>query len=362
MSVCLRSIILIGVDFYMNIGSSVQKTASYVCVYLTIRKRKDVVSMNFDELYQLFESDVAVLCKKGMSPSENERSSSLENESSPMVSENREPRTKFIPNRERREKIKDTLHRLAKRSSIWQTFKDWVSIMALMLSCSYDPTHKEAREKELEEIGNRYPIDEGKEFLGLFVELMEIISYNLENHIFEDILGELYMDLGLSYEKGGQYFTPRNVCEFMGMVTLGLSSLEDVKEQGFITVSDPSSGSGAMILGAISAANRNHIDHRYQIAAYAVDVDIFCVHMCYVQLSLYGLPAVVEHADSLSLESWGRWYTPEYLINNWIWRAKLTSTTKRELEDELIKCWQQPMYGILVYGLATRKESENAEV
>lgn len=316
--------------------------------------------MDFDELYQLFECDVAELCKKGVPLSENDSSVNLENES--MALKDEEPKKIYIPQRERREKIRDTLHRLAKRSSIWQTFKDWVSIMALMLSNIYDPTHKEAREKELAEVGDRYTIDEAEEFLRLFVELMEMITYNLEKHIFEDILGELYMELGLSYEKGGQYFTPRNICEFMGLATVGLSNLEAVKEQGFITVADPASGSGAMILGAMSAARENHIDHRYQIAAYAVDVDIFCVHMCYVQLSLYGLPAVVEHANSLSLESWGRWYTPEYLLNNWIWKAKLTSTTKREPEDELIKCWQQPMYGLMVYGLKTEKETENAEV
>ncbi len=316
--------------------------------------------MDFDELYQLFECDVAELCKKGVPLSENDSSVNLENES--MALKDEEPKKIYIPQRERREKIRDTLHRLAKRSSIWQTFKDWVSIMALMLSNIYDPTHKEAREKELAEVGDRYTIDEAEEFLRLFVELMEMITYNLEKHIFEDILGELYMELGLSYEKGGQYFTPRNICEFMGLATVGLSNLEAVKEQGFITVADPASGSGAMILGAMSAARENHIDHRYQIAAYAVDVDIFCVHMCYVQLSLYGLPAVVEHANSLSLESWGRWYTPEYLLNNWIWKAKLTSTTKREPEDELIKCWQQPMYGLMVYGLKTEKETENAAV
>lgn len=353
-------LILIGVDF-LWVWGSMFKTVPYNCIYV-FNLRKDVVFMDFDDLYQLFESDVAELCKKGILPSGKEIRINPEEEFIPPPNDTKEPEAVFVPPRERRKKIKDTLHRLAQKSSIWQTFKDWVSIMALMLSNIHDPTHKEAREKEIEEVGNRYTIDEAKVFLGLFVELMEMIAYNVEKHIFEDILGELYMELGLSYEKGGQYFTPRNICEFMGMATIGLSSIKAVEEQGFITVSDPASGSGAMILGALSAANQNQIDHRYQIAAYAVDSDIFCVHMCYVQLSLYGLPAVVEHANSLSLESWGRWYTPEYLLNNWIWRAKLTLTTKRELEDELIKCWQQPMYAFMRYGFAKEKESENAKV
>ena len=32
--------------------------------------------------------------------------------------------------------------------------------------------------------------------------------------------------------------------------------------------------------------------------------------MAYIQLSLYGIPAVVIHGNTLTMETWSHWYTP----------------------------------------------------
>ncbi|HIX83941.1 MAG TPA: hypothetical protein H9979_05305 [Candidatus Megamonas gallistercoris] len=50
---------------------------------------------------------------------------------------------------------------------------------------------------------------------------------------------------------------------------------------------------------------------------YATDIDIRCVNMCYMQLSLYGLPAVVVHGDTLALKIWDTIYTPIYYFDWW---------------------------------------------
>ena len=42
----------------------------------------------------------------------------------------------------------------------------------------------------------------------------------------------------------------------------------------------------------------------------AQDIDIRCVWMAYIQLSLYGIPAVVIHGNTLTMETWSQWYTP----------------------------------------------------
>jgi len=39
--------------------------------------------------------------------------------------------------------------------------------------------------------------------------------------------------------------------------------------------------------------------------------------MAYVQLSLYGIPAVVIHGNTLTLDEWSHWYTPLYILHGW---------------------------------------------
>lgn len=58
-----------------------------------------------------------------------------------------------------------------------------------------------------------------------------------------------------------------------------------------------------------------------QLVITATDIDLKCVHMCYLQLSLYGIPAVVIHGNTLTLEEWSHWFTPIYVLHGWRWRS-----------------------------------------
>ena len=51
-------------------------------------------------------------------------------------------------------------------------------------------------------------------------------------------------------------------------------------------------------------------DYRHNTFFVAQDIDIRCVWMAYIQLSLYGIPAMVIHGNTLTMEEWDRWYTP----------------------------------------------------
>lgn len=263
----------------------------------------------------------------------------------------------WLSTKQRKKAIIKGLISLSRKSSVWQVFSDWVAIMALLISNIFDPTHKEHREAEMVTVGNRYTIEEAKVLLGLFVELTKIIISNVESHRYIDILGEMYMELGLASEKNGQYFTPVEIASVMGRIAIDSSRQAELTSKKFITISEPTSGSGAMLLGTVQAASEMGINPACEVAALAVDTDIRCIHMCYIQMSLYGIPAVVQHGDSLSLQEWSRWYTPTYIVDDWVWRAKLTLTNRRNVEDELLKCLSQPMYGLLVYGF-NDKEGE----
>jgi len=79
------------------------------------------------------------------------------------------------------------------------------------------------------------------------------------------------------------------------------------------------------------------------------DLDIHCVLMAYIQLSLYGIPAVVLHGNTITTEEFDRWYTPIYILDRWVWRKPLGMTGKRSLDDEKLKVCQEPMYGLIRY-------------
>jgi type I restriction-modification system DNA methylase subunit len=91
-------------------------------------------------------------------------------------------------------------------------------------------------------------------------------------------------------------------------------SLQDaapiIEENGFVTISEPAAGAGGMLLAAADVlAHRGH-DPSLHMLAHAADLSTLCYHMCFLQLTLRGIPALVERANSLSLERFEAAWTP----------------------------------------------------
>ncbi len=103
-----------------------------------------------------------------------------------------------------------------------------------------------------------------------------------------DILGGIYHELNLNNEWNGQYFTPDHICRFMAQITLPSEELS--AKDGPITINEPTCGSGTMVIGAIWAMQHHGFDYRHNTFFVAQDIDIRCVWMAYIQLSLYGDP------------------------------------------------------------------------
>jgi len=144
----------------------------------------------------------------------------------------------------------------------------------------------------------------------------------------------------------GQYFTPQHVADMMAKISFGEDD-QTIKENGYISVCEPTCGSGVMITNFCKAMKEAGYNYCNQLVVTAIDIDIKCVHMAYLQLALYGVPAVVIHGNSLTLESWSRWYTPIYMLNGWVWRESCTMTTARCAENEMIKCALEPAYAAM---------------
>jgi len=206
------------------------------------------------------------------------------------------------------------IQKVGYRHSAWQVFEDFVEMASLSISNSVDILHRDEREKKYMDIVKRYSKDEINEFPRMYA----LLALEMETGV-SDVLGELFHALELHNQYKGQFFTPFNVCTMMGKMTLGEHD-KAIETKGYIGVCEPACGSGAMVLGFASAMKDNGYNYQQQMVVTATDIDLKCVHMCYLQLSLYHIPAVVIHGDSLAMNEWSRWYTPAYMLGGWMWR------------------------------------------
>lgn len=244
---------------------------------------------------------------------------------------------------------------MAYRHQAWQVFSDWVEMMAVSLSNACDWAHAKEREQRYLEMVKRYSKDEIDELCRMFGFLVEALEEEVQNSGPADILGEVYHALELHNKWKGQFFTPAHVCEFMGKVC---NADDIIREKGYCTVCEPCVGSGAMVLGLAKGLKEDGLNYCKQMVVTATDVDLKCVHMAYVQFSLCGIPAVVIHGNTLTLEEWSRWYTPVYLMDGWLWRQSCGNLDKRYADDEALKQIQEPMYGAIREAIALTAEPE----
>lgn len=223
------------------------------------------------------------------------------------------------------------INNLAHQHSPFQVFSDFVEMSALAISNAVDITQFDKREQRYLDIVKGYR----KEEVNVFPKLLGSLTMHLESNP-ADVLGTLYHDLELHNNRAGQYFTPFPICQMMAKMTLGEGVTETIAEQGFITVSEPACGSGAMIIAYAGELANQEINYQQHMHVTAVDLDQRCAHMAYVQFSLLHIPAVVVHGNSLTVEEYSHWYTPAHVMGGWSYtlgnrKQKAWLTTAREL-------------------------------
>jgi hypothetical protein len=125
----------------------------------------------------------------------------------------------------------------------------------------------------------------------------------------EDFLGHVAAEIGALDARAGQFFTPLHVCQLMAEIGLvGAAPL--IRDQGFITLNEPTAGAGAMILAAADVLERQGFDPAFHMIVKAQDISQLCFHMCFLQLTFKGIPALVERANTLSMEVFEQAWTP----------------------------------------------------
>jgi Type I restriction-modification system methyltransferase subunit len=246
-------------------------------------------------------------------------------------------------NNPHKDKLIKTIEQMGQIHSVWSVFCDFLECSAISIANSVDKgTNWSTREKQYLVIINKYTPEEQKRFPEMLVNLVEALQHEIMCHnVPTDVLGEIFHELELHNKYKGQFFTPQYVCNMMGAITFG-NYESALNENGYIHLCEPACGSGAMVLGFAKAMFDKKLSYNTQLVVKATDIDIKCVHMCYIQLSLYGIPAVVVHGNSLTLEEWSHWLTPIYIVGNWIHKTKnVKSLNISEKEEDKIKCQQK---------------------
>ena len=112
-----------------------------------------------------------------------------------------------------------------------------------------------------------------------------------------DVLGEIYMEAGMGSKYTGQFFTPFHLSELCAKTGVDIDNLP---ETGRISLNEPSSGGGGMIIAACKVLHEAGFDYQRRLDVVAQDLDWKGVYMTYLQLSLIGCRAIVVQGDTLA--------------------------------------------------------------
>ena len=204
----------------------------------------------------------------------------------------------------------ELINKIAVKQSLYTVYSDFIELTALMISnvCAFS----EKREKQDLNTISKYG-EEEKLFPLLYLELVEEMQKG-----FNDVLGSLFMELGLGSKHTGQFFTPYHVAQATARTLFDDKQVDkQIKDKGYISILEPSCGGGAMLIAFAEELYKNGYNPQKQLVVECNDLDVKGVYMTYVQLSLYGIAAVVNHADSLTLSKYDTFKTPMYILDGW---------------------------------------------
>lgn len=239
----------------------------------------------------------------------------------------------------------DVFRSMCYTRNAWEVWADFISAAACTIANSVDRKGKmhDAREAEyakcIERLGG---VDKS-------AKLLAIIVSAFEENPEQDFLGKLYMNLELGNHWKGQFFTPYNICRVMA--DLSFEHVEEqVKQKGWVSISDPACGAGATLVAAANILKDRGVNYQNSALFVAQDIDRVAGLMCYIQLSLLGCAGYVVIGNTLSNPITGDgvlfpcaqsgqelWYTPMFASEIWTHRRifdRMDMLFERSINDE----------------------------
>ena len=247
----------------------------------------------------------------------------------PMLESARPVKKEYLPHRttmrkseyyqEFRSKFQQLLSPRSRPIDIW---RDFIVMSACAMSNTVDKSHYDEREKRYLETINKYEKSQQHIFPELYANVVMALDENPE----QDFLGRMFMDLHLDYEELKQIFTPYHVCQLMADITMG-DLVQQVEEQGYVSINDCCCGAGANLIAAINSARHMledaGLNFQNHILIIGQDIEELVALMCYIQISLLGVAGYIKVGNALtepmtsddSMENY--WFTPMYFSDVW---------------------------------------------
>ena len=190
--------------------------------------------------------------------------------------------------------VKD-IEKISGKHSSFEIFSDWVTLNAIGIQNGCIVKHDDIwqeRENKLNNIKKKYAEKELKIIFGMYFKLLNAFGNEIN-----DYLGEIFMRLSNSPDKKkmGQCFTPFSVSLLNAMLTL-----KDIEIKKIFSLYEPTCGAGGMIISVAKLLFDKGINYQINMKVVAQDLNILCVYMTYIQLSLMGVDAIVAQGDALS--------------------------------------------------------------
>jgi len=178
------------------------------------------------------------------------------------------------------------IERIARtKSSAITVFADFCRIAACCLSAG-------SREDEYIEAIKSYSKDELTELS----KALALLISEMESKPFTDILGTYYLDIAShsSKQSRGEFYTPPEISKLMAMITVDAKSV--IEKGKPITVNEPACGAGGMMLALAEHFAPNHVD---LLRVTCQDINPVGVDMCYINMTLWGIPATMICGDTI---------------------------------------------------------------
>ena len=155
----------------------------------------------------------------------------------------------------------------------------------LNLALSYFCNNCDERQMTL-----RKRVEENEDFRKAYQEALEAYGDCAEN--YHDPMGDMFMEK-ISHGQHGQFFTPEDLCELSANIVLGNDFYDGM------TINDPTSGSGRMLLKALQIAREVH---GKEPKLYANDLSMTCAKMCLLNFLVNSVDGEVTCGDALKLD------------------------------------------------------------
>lgn len=230
---------------------------------------------------------------------------------------------------------------IARHKHRYAVFSDFVTMSAIALHNAVNMT--ESLEKEYLEIVGKYSKEEVNQFCELLANFIELSEPEPR-----DILGNLYMELELGNLNNGQFFTPHEISLLMSKLVYG-DVLENMT-QPFITLSEPACGAGGMVLAFVNEMLKKSMNPAEKLFVQCIDIDRLAGFMCYLQLSIWHIPAEVIIGNTLTLKFREVYYTPAYYLMGW--DNRLRARKLADVISSLLGASDEPETGKPADGMA----------